>query len=107
MEFKVVPHHGELIANRLCKLLKHLHLSALHFLQFLFEFGIGIRMLVFETEVLKFTLDGEETESMCQWGINILRLACNFILLLKRLRLQGTHVMKPIGNFDEHHPHVF
>ena len=63
-------------------------------------------VLVFETQVLQFRLDGEETEPVRQRSVYILRLAGDLVLLVFGLRTQCPHVMQPVGNLNQHHADV-
>ena len=54
-------------------------------------------MFVAETQVLQLGLDREQTETMCQWGVDIQRFTGNLILLVFGLRREGAHVMQPVG----------
>ena len=63
-------------------------------------------MLVFETEVLKFGLDGEQSEPMGQRGIYVECFASYFVLFGRGHGAEGAHVVQAVGHFQEHHTDV-
>ena len=73
------------------------------------EFGqplVFLRLQVAEGQVLQFPLKLPDAQARGQRGVDLHGLARDAELLLPRQRLQGAHVVEPIGEFDDHDPHV-
>ena len=66
----------------------------------------GVRVFVFETQVLQLCLDGEQTQTVCQRRIDILCLSGYLVLFVLGLRAQRAHVVQSVGNLDKHNADV-
>ena len=67
---------------------------------------IYVGVLVFETQVLKFGLDGEQAESVCQRGVYVECFSGNLIALVGRHRAEGAHIVESVGHLYQHHAYV-
>ena len=63
-------------------------------------------MLIFETQILKLGLYGEETEPVGEGSIDIKGLARNLILLVGSHGPESAHVVKAVGHLYEHYPDI-
>ena len=63
-------------------------------------------MLEAETQVLEFRLDLVEAQTVGERGVDVERLAGNLILLVGRLRVQRSHVVQAVADFDEDDAYV-
>ena len=106
LEGEVIPHGGEALADRYAELIETLHLRAFDFFELLVNLLPGIGVLIFETQVLQFRFDGEQTEAVRQRGVDILGLTGDLVLLLFGLRAEGAHVMEAVGDLDQYHADI-
>ena len=67
---------------------------------------VGIGHQVLEGDVLQLPLDLLHTQAVRQRRVNIHGLPAFFQLLFRGLVLHGAHIVKPVGDLDEHHPDV-
>ena len=63
-------------------------------------------MLKSEAQVLKLCLYLVQTQSVCQWSVNIQSLTCNLILFVGRLTLQSSHVVKTVAYLNDDNTNV-
>ena len=70
-------------------------------LQFLLDTIVLLRMLIMKGKILQFRLNLIQSQAVSQRRIDIECLAGNLILLVGRLRCQGTHVVQTVANLDE------
>ena len=63
-------------------------------------------VLVFETEVFKFGLNGKQSQAMRQGGIDVERFACNLVLLGWWHRLERAHIVQSVGHLDKNHANI-
>ena len=70
------------------------------------ELPVLLRLEVLEREVLELPLDLPHAEPMRERRVDLHRLARDALLLLRRQVLEGAHVVQPIGELDDHDPHV-
>ena len=66
----------------------------------------GLRLGVLEREVLELPLPLPDPQPMRQRGVDLHRLARDAHLLVGRQRAQRAHVVEPVGELDDDHPHV-
>ena len=74
--------------------------------QHLDQLAVLVGLEVLEGEVLELPLDLPHPEPMGQRGVDLHRLARDARLLLRRQEPEGAHVVEPVGELDDHHPHV-
>ena len=67
---------------------------------------VGIGHQVLEGDILQLPLDLLHTQAVRQRRVNIHGLPAFFQLLFRGLVLHGAHIVKPVGDLDEHHPDV-
>ena len=70
------------------------------------ELAVGLRLEHLEGEVLQLPLHLPHPEPMGERRVDLHRLARDPFLLLGRQVRQGPHVVQPVGELDDHHPHV-
>ena len=70
------------------------------------DVGVLLGVLELETEVLELGLDFVETQAVGQGGVDVQGLACYLVLLVGGLRLEGSHVVESVADFDEDDPYV-
>ena len=70
------------------------------------QLAVGLRLEVLEREVLELPLDLPHPQPMGQRGVDLHRLAGDPRLLLGRQALERAHVVEPVGELDDDHPHV-
>ena len=91
----------EALADGCSELAEDLVQVGVHVCQLLSDGAVFVGVFVTETEVLKFFLHLVQAEAMCQWCIDVERLAGNLVLLAGQLAAKGAHVMEAVGNLDE------
>ena len=101
-----VTHTFQALTDRLGKHLIVLQLGCLDGFQFVVNLLPGLWMLVFETQILQLCLNREQTQTVGQRSVYILRLTGNLVLLVLALRTQGPHVVQPVGNLNEHYTDI-
>lgn len=69
--------------------------------------GVGFGVLVFETEVFEFGLDGKEAETVGQRRVDVERFAGNFVLFAGQHRAQGAHVVQTVGHLHQNDTDIF
>ena len=74
--------------------------------QHLDQLAVALGLEVLEGEVLELPLDLPHPQPMGQRGVDLHGLARDAGLLLHRQEAQGAHVVEPIGELDDDHPHV-
>ena len=74
--------------------------------QHLDQLAIALRLEVLEREVFELPLDLPHPQPMGERGVDLHRLARDAGLLLRRQEAQGAHVVQPVGELDDDHPHV-
>ena len=70
------------------------------------QLAVLVRLGVLEREVLELPLPLPDPEAMGERRVDLHRLASDSRLLLRRQEGQGAHVVQPVGELDDHHPHV-
>ena len=70
------------------------------------DIAVGIRFLVFEPDILQFTLDAVKTQAMGQRDEDEHGLRENLVPLVLRHMLDGAAVVQTVCQLDENHPHV-
>ena len=64
--------------------------------------GVGVAHGV----VLQFALDGVEAEAVGEGDVEVRGLGGDFELLFRRHRVEGAHIVQPVGELDEDHAHI-
>ena len=59
-----------------------------------------------ESEVLKLPFDLPNSEAVRQRRINLHRLPGDLYLVLRRLSIEGLHVVESVSKFDDHHAQI-
>ena len=67
---------------------------------------VAHRVGIAEGQILKLAAHLAHAQPVRQRSVNLLRLAGNRLLAIGLQVLQGTHVVQPVGQFDQHHAHV-
>ena len=67
---------------------------------------ISLRLQVPKREVFQLPLDLADAKPVCQWRVDVERLAGDLAALRFGERLEGAHVVQPVGELDEDDPEV-
>ncbi len=70
------------------------------------QLAVLLGLEVLEGEVLELPLDLPHAQPMRQRRVDLHRLARDALLLLRRQVLERLHVVEPVGELDDHDPHV-
>ncbi len=73
---------------------------------FLFDIFIVFRIEIFERQILQLPLNAGHAESVGQGCVNLARFHRDTLLLFRRQMLQGSHVVKPVGQLDDYDPDI-
>ena len=90
----------ELLAHRAHELLHDFLPVFLALLHLGHDFGVFLRMLVFEGEVFEFLLYREQSEAMGERSVHVERLPRDFVLLFGAHGAEGAHVVQTVGHLD-------
>ncbi len=100
------PHLHQLLVQAVLHLFDEaLALEAAH-LHLLGQLAVELRVQVLEGEVLELPLDGRDPQPVGERRVDVERLARDLDRPLALQMLEGAHVVQPVGELDEHHPHV-
>ena len=95
------------VFQRLDKLLEQFLTIGGSVFQFAGNFFVFLRMFVLETEVFQLRFDTVQAQTMRQRRVEIKRFAGNLVTFLRRLSVQGTHIVQTVGHLDENHADIF
>ena len=70
------------------------------------DFLIGVRHQIPQGDVLQLPLDLLHTKAVRQRRVDVHGFPALLDLLFRGLVLHGAHIVQPVGDFNEHHPHV-
>ena len=71
------------------------------------EFPVDARLQIAEAQILQFPFDLPDAQPVGKRSENFQSLSGNPSPLVVRLPLQRAHIVQPVGQFDQHHPHIF
>ena len=100
------PHRIELLNHRRGEIAVNslaLRRRGLNLLADTFE---RVRMLIFETEVLKLCLNLKQPQAVRKRCVDIQSLTRNLILFVRRHRPKSAHVVQTVGHLDQHNPDI-
>ena len=105
-DFVLHAHLIQRATNGRRELLKRIVALELRLTQFLHDERVVVGVLILERKVFEFCFDTIQPQSVRQRRKNIERLPHNFVLPGRRHRIESTHVVKAVGDFDENHPNI-
>ena len=71
-----------------------------------FELVVNLRMEILERQVFKLAFDPGDAQAVRQRRVNIQGLLRRENLFVGRHMIERAHVVHPVGELDENHPHV-
>jgi len=75
-------------------------------IQVLHKLIIDFRLVVFQGQIVELCLDLRNTQPLSNGRVDVHRLSCLFLLLLRGHELQRPHIVEPVRQLDDDHPDV-
>ena len=72
----------------------------------IFDLVVGDGIDILEGEIFQLAANFAHAQAVGDGGVDVERLARDFLLPLRREELQGAHVVQAVGQLDEHHANV-
>ena len=70
------------------------------------EHAVAPRVEGSKSEIFELDADAPQPEAVCDGGVDVDGLARDAASLVERQRLEGAHVVHPVGELDEHDPQI-